>query len=201
MLGYEAIPDIWKGGIAGIADQKFDYTDFSFHTIVASTEKRALALIEKNGGRAEADTITVKLQKPKAPKLEVWDNYGSPVERVAVSDSRWTWKGAWKTEEKRPARESSEKGSEASISFDGTGAIIVGSYLPDGGMIEVYLDGKLDRKLDVYSDERGARGGESVWHAFGLKNGKHTVRLVVLGEQYPNSTGAKVSLDDLVYFR
>ena len=45
MLGYDAIPDDWKSGIPALADKKFDYTDFTFHTIVDSTEKRALALI------------------------------------------------------------------------------------------------------------------------------------------------------------
>ena len=39
------------------------------------------------------------------------------------------------------------------------------------------------------------------WDAFGLKNGKHQLRLVVLGETYPGSTGTEVSLDDLVVFK
>ncbi|MEN6606037.1 MAG: ADP-ribosylglycohydrolase family protein, partial [Bryobacteraceae bacterium] len=46
-LGFKRIPDVWRGGIPAIADQKFRYTDFTFHTIVASTEKRAIALVEK----------------------------------------------------------------------------------------------------------------------------------------------------------
>ena len=41
MLGYKAIPEEWKSGIPAIADKKFNYTDFTFHTIVDSTEKRA----------------------------------------------------------------------------------------------------------------------------------------------------------------
>ena len=71
----------------------------------------------------------------------------------------------------------------------------------DGGKIDVYLDGKLDRTLDVFSDEKGSRGGESVWHAFGLKNGKHTVRVVVRGEKYKASSGAVVGVAELVPFR
>jgi len=64
----------------------------------------------------------------------------------------------------------------------------------------VYLDGKLIRTVDVYSDEKDDRGGESVWHGFGLKNGEHTVRLVVRGEPFLQS-GTKVALTDLVVFR
>ena len=201
MLGYDAIPEQWKGGIPALADKKFAYTDFSFHTIVASTEKRALALIQRTGGRVEGDKALIKAQQPKAARLEVWDDYGSPVERIAATDPRWSFKGNWRADEKSATRLASEKGAEASISFDGTGAIVIGPYLVDGGMIDVYLDGKLDRTLDVFSDEKGSRSGESVWHAFGLKNGKHTVRVVVRGEKYKASSGAVVGVAELVPFR
>lgn len=200
MLGYRAIPDLYKGGIAALAGQKFQFTQHSFDSIVASTEKRALALIRKTGGKTEGDSITVRTEQPKAPKLEVWDDYGSPVERIALSDPRWKFTGEWKTSG-LTAKLSAEKGASASIEFEGTGAIVVGTYLTNGGKLQVFLDGKLDRTLDVYSDEKGNRGGESVWHAFGLRNAKHRVRLVVLGEPYQGSAGADVSLDDLVIFR
>ena len=95
MLGYRAIPDEWKSGIEAIADRKFRFTDFSFRTIVESTEKRAMALVKETGGRVEGETLYVKVQKAKAPKLEVWDDYGSPAERVALTDSRWVFKGNW----------------------------------------------------------------------------------------------------------
>jgi hypothetical protein len=106
----------------------------------------------------------VKVQKPQAPKLEVWDDFGSPVERVAPFDVRWQWKGEWCTDPKRPTRISAEKGAEATIEFEGTGAIVTGPHLVKGGVLDVYLDGKLDRTLDSYSDESRDRGGEAVWH-------------------------------------
>ena len=201
MLGYEAIPEEWKGGIPALADKKFEYTDYSFHSIVASTEKRAIALVQKTGGRVEGDRLLIKTQRPKAPKLEVWDDYGSPVERIAAADPRWQWKGEWRTDPKRPTRISAVKGAEAQVEFEGTGAIVAGPYLVKGGKLDVYLDGRLDRTLDVYSDESSDRNGEAVWHAFGLKSGKHTVRLVVRGETYPGSAGAEVGIDDCIVFR
>lgn len=138
VLGYKRIPDEWKSGIAAIADEKFRYTDFSFRTIVDSNLKRAVALVTKNGGRLEGNTLIIKTQNAKAAKLELWDDYGAPGERVASSDSRWTWKGNWTTSQsqrRRPIMRKSavEKGAEASISFEGTGAVIVGPYLPNGG--------------------------------------------------------------------
>ena len=38
MIGYKNIPDQWKSGIPKLADEKFNYTDFSFRGIVASTD-------------------------------------------------------------------------------------------------------------------------------------------------------------------
>ena len=208
VLGYNKIPDFWKGGIPKIADQKFQYTDFSFRTIVDSNMKRATALVEKTGGRVVGDKLIVKVQEPRPGKLELWDDYGSPVERVRVDDARWSFSGDWKSpaaaggaRRPRPSKVASVKGAEASVSFEGTGAIVTGSYLPTGGKADVYLDGKLDRTVDVYPDENSTKSGEAVWHAFGLKNGKHTVKLAVRGEPYGASKGTDVSVDDIVVFR
>ena len=199
MMGYKRIPDQWKSGIPSISDTKFAYTDFTFRSIVDSTEKRALALVRKHGGRVDGDGVTIKTQKAAPAKLELWDDYGSPVERVAASDARWQWKGNWRDD--KQVRYASEKGAEVSISFEGKGAIVAGPYLPDGGTADVYLDGKLDRTIDVYPDEKARKGGESIWHSFALKPGKHTVRLVVRGEPYGDSAGSAIGIEDLVIFR
>jgi hypothetical protein len=207
VLGYKQIPTEWKSGVEAIADRKFKYTDFTFRSIVASTEKRAIALVQRNGGRLENGTLIIKIQHPKASALQLWDDYGSPVERVGVEDPRWSWKGTWLVKNantKRgaiPSRISSEKAAEASISFEGTGAIVVGPYLPTGGKADVYLDGKFDRTVDVYPDEDHVKLSEAVWHAFGLRPGKHTVRLLVRGEPYSGSRGAEIQIEDFVVFR
>ena len=199
MLGYKAIPEEWKSGIPAIADQKFSYTDFTFRTICQSTEKQAIALAERTGGKLDGENLLIKIQQPRAAILEVWDIYGSPVERVAVSDPRWQWKGNWQDDKRM--KMSGEKGAEATIEFEGTGAIVVGPYLPKGGVADVYLDGKLHKTIDVYPDENSAKGDESVWHAFRLRNRKHTLRLVVRGEPYGESQGSDIAIHDLVVFR
>jgi hypothetical protein len=152
--------------------------------------------------------LIVKLQQPKPANLEVWDNYGSPVERIAFDDTRWAWKGKWITQKDsdrrgtpRDNRSTSENGAEASILFEGSGAIVVGPYLPTGGRADVFLDGKLDRTVDVYSDEENKKFGEAIWHTFGLAPGKHTVRLVAKGEPYPGSKGSEIAVTDLIVFR
>ena len=199
MVGFKKLPEKYKSGIAGIADKKFSYTDFTFQGIVDSTEKRALSLVAKNGGKRDGDAVRIKSQAAKPMKLALWDDYGSPVERIAASDRRWAWKGDWKAV--ATGRQSSAKGTEATIQITGTGAIVVGSYLPNGGTADVYLDGKLDRTVDVYPDEDKEKNGESVWHRFRMSNGPHTIRLVVRGEKYGQSSGSVIQIDDVVVFR
>ena len=199
MLGYNAIPEIWKGGIPALADKKFNFTNFTFNEIVESTQKRAVALAVANGGRVRGEMLEVRVQSPKPAKLEIWDDYGSPAERVPVSDPRWTFTGVWT--DVKSNKTAKEKGAEAQIDFTGTGAIVVGLYQPTGGRYNVYLDGKLDGTLDSNSDEADTKGGESIWHKFGLTNQKHTVRLVLRGEPFGKAVGTDVTLGDLVVFR
>ena len=203
MMGYAKIPDRWKSGIPAMADRKFNYTSFTFRTIVDSSLRRALNLIEQTGGRVDGERVTVKTQRYVPARLEIWDDYGSPVERIAAKDARWQWEGAWKTE--RAYQMATEKGAAAAIEFSGTGVILVGPYLAAGGRADVYLDGQLDRTVDVYPDEDQNKSSEAVWHRFGLKAGKHTVKLVVRGERYTrpgvSSSGTAIGIEDLVVFR
>ena len=199
MLGYKAIPDEWKSGIPALANQKFNYTNFTFNEIVESTQKRAVKLALASGGKMRGETLQVRTQVPKPAKLESWDDYGSPVERVPVADPRWTLTGGWNALKNN--KTAKDKGAEAQIEFHGTGAIIVGVYQPTGGRYDVFLDGTFEATLDSNSDESDTKGDESIWHKFGLPNARHIVRLVVRGEAFKGSTGADVTIGDLVVFR
>jgi hypothetical protein len=201
MLGYAKIPELWKSGIPAIADRKFSYTNFTFKTIVESTYQRAVKLAGEEGGQLKGKSLRVKLQQPEPAAYELWDDYGSPVERIAYSDPRWQFTGDWREDERKTSRSTDRKAASAAIQFEGTGAIVTGPYMPGGGKAEIYLDGKLDRVVDVYPDEDSWKNGEAVWHAFHLKPGPHSVRIVVLGEPYPGSSGSTISVEGLVVFR
>ena len=205
-LGLEGIPDKFKSGIEGIADEKFSYTNYSFRTIVDSTVKQAVAMAERHGGRVEGERLLVKTQEAVPAAFETWDDYGSPVERIPVTDERWSWRGDWERTESRwgprhTVLTSGDQGAEATIEFEGTGAIISGFYLPTGGKAEIHLDGELDRTVDVYPDEDRPKGWESVWHDYGLEDGTHSLRIVVLGEPYGDSAGTDIALTHLVVFQ
>ena len=87
------------------------------------------------------------------------------------------------------------------MTFSGTGTVLVGPYLPDGGKADVYLDGQLHRTVDANSDEEQGKSSEALWHAFGLKPGTHTVRVVVKGEPMYAGKGTTVGVEDLIVFR
>lgn len=198
--GYSAIPDEWKSGIPAVADKTFSYTNFTFKTITESTVRRAIALAEKTGGRRDGETLWVKTQQPRATRLEVWDDYGSPVERIDITDARFRRTGDWQAG-RGDALVSEQKGATAEIEFEGTGFILVGQFLPDGGMADVAVDGQAPITIDVYPDENATKNRESLHHEFKLKPGRHTVKLTVRGEPYKESKGARISLQGLVVFR
>ncbi len=208
MTGYAAMPERLTSGIPAISEKKFSFTDFTFPGIVESTQKRAIALAERHGGRVEGGALVVRKQEAVPAELELWDDYGSPMERVPAADRRWRFRGAWKDQlitDRRGTewrgKLATRKGAQATITFEGTGAIISGPYLPTGGRAEVYLDGELHKSVDVYPDEDSRKYGDSVWHAFGLEDGRHTVRLVVSGEPAEGSQGNDVVVENLIVFR
>jgi ADP-ribosylglycohydrolase len=203
MRGYDAIPPQYTSGLADIASDKFVYTDYTFDSIVESSVNRAIAMVEKTGGRRDGDKLIIAIQAPtprKAPHYEI----GKPGERIGCDDPRWTWTGEWKridTNKSGMEKLATAKGAEAKIEFEGTGALICGPYLGAGGTADVYIDGKLDRTIDVWTDENRRSAMENVWHRFDLPAGKHTVRLVVRGEKFRESTGAEIRIRDLIVYR
>jgi hypothetical protein len=206
MLGYNRIPDEWKGGIPALANEKFSYTDFTFETIVDSTYQRALKLVEREGGQKQADAITVKRQAAKAAPYE-----HSPAvivkERIAVTDSRWSFSGSWREDketvrkQERLTKVSATNGAEATVTFEGTGFVLTGPYLPTCGKAEVSLDGKPPKVVDCYPDEDRKKVNDSLFHAFGLSKGKHAIRLRVLGESIFDSKGKDVAVQDVLVFQ
>jgi hypothetical protein len=78
--------------------------------------------------------------------------------------------------------------------------MLVGRLDTDGGLADLYLDGKRMAVVDGYNDD-GNRTGEGYWGEFDMPQGRHTLRVVVKGQPYPGSKGAWIYLEDLVVFR
>ncbi len=99
----------------------------SKYQLFGKTIRRAHNVVLQQGGRVERDRLIVPLQRSAVPKLEQFDP-GTVVERIGPDDPRWRFAGAWtkagKTEE--PSRVADSAGSEAVVTFRGTGAILTG---------------------------------------------------------------------------
>jgi hypothetical protein len=201
MLGLKNIPAKWTSNLAAIADQKFSYTDYSFNSIVRSTIDRAKIVVRQEGGSVDGKAYSIPVQAPTPAKLEQFAP-GKVVERIAAADARWKWQGPWETKSNRWWAELGSKtaGAEATVTFEGTGAMLVGSLDSDRGTAEVFLDGQSVAKTDAYNDD-GVREGEGLWGKFDLSPGKHSLRVVVDGKPYPGSKDAWVYLQDVIVFR
>jgi len=196
MLGYNQIPEEFKSGIPALADRKFQFTDYSFNSIVASTEARALEVIRLAGGRVGATEVVVPNQKARAPKLQQWTP-GIPSRKVNANDPRWGWQGAWT--EKDGSRSAELAGSEARLAFNGVAIALVGELNQSGGKAAIYLDGKKVGVADAYIVDNTY--DNVLWHIYGLKPGEHELRLVTVGEADPRSKGKRVSLTKAVIYR
>ncbi len=204
MLGYDKIPDFYKSGIPKLADTKFEFTNFSFNGICASTLQRARKVILEAGGKIEGNDIAIPVQEPKPPKLEQW-NPGIPDRRIPVSSPDWVWKGSWTDQkgrggEEEPAAKVAEGGgSEVSLNFTGTAVILVGLLSQSGGKADVYLDGARAGEINAYIVPRTY--DDCLWHTYGLKQGPHALRIVTRDDADPRSQGKKVGLQSAVVFR
>jgi hypothetical protein len=201
MMGYERIPRNWKAGIPDIADRKFAFTDYSLTDIVDSTLRRARKIVEAAGGKVTAEEWVIPRQSPRAPKLEQWD-MGTPDRRIPATDAAWTWKGDWSPLRSRGqagARAATSPGAEAELKFTGTAVALVGRMGQDGGRADVFLDGKKAGTIESYIVERTS--DNALWHAYGLKPGEHTVRIVTREDKDPRSTGTWTGIYSAITFR
>jgi hypothetical protein len=196
VLGYNRIPDQFKSGVAGLADTKFSYTEYSFTDIVKSTEGRALKLNKDAGGSVSDQEVVVRVQKPKAPKLEQWTP-GIPDRRVKATNAAWSFTGDWESD--KDAKVSRKAGNSAVLKFEGCAAAILGSLAQDCAKAEVYLDGKKVGLADAYIVER--THDNVLWNVYGLKQGQHEIRLVTTDEADGRSKGKRIAIHGAVTYR
>ena len=204
ILGYSKIPEVYKSGIAKLADEKFEFTQYSFNDIVASTIKRAEKVITAAGGQVGASEIVIPAQAPQAPALEQWAS-GVPLARIEHDAPAWAWKGGWQVASQKndgseaKAKRASAAGDEASLTFDGTGVAVVGSMTQEGGRADVWLDGaKQELLLDAWIPERTF--DNDYWHVTGLSPGRHTLRIVVRDDADPRSKGRLIAIERAIVY-
>ena len=208
LKGFSKLPEEMRKGVAAIGDSVFINTDYSFNKAVESSYKYAVRFIAENGGAVSGGKTTIKVQEPAAPALEV--SFPDMVfdRKITVFDKDFVrLSGGWidqqfRKGEKPTWKVSGKKGSLAEFSFEGSGISVNGNWVSDGGKAEIYLDGRLNRIIDTYYNFSGQQHQfVSIWHATGLKPGKHTVRIVVTGDKRTEASGSNIYISDAVIFR
>ena len=138
----------------------FAYTTISLNKAYKMSFDQALQVIERNGGKVEAESVTIKTQAPTAVRYEKSFEGLYPVEVVAYG------RGQGKTLK--------EVGD---LTFEGTGLILAGnvrakdeSYV---AVIEAFVDDQLVETIKLPASYR-VRRHELFW-IYGLPKGKHTV--------------------------
>ncbi|MBP7935166.1 MAG: hypothetical protein KA354_11015 [Phycisphaerae bacterium] len=87
---------------------------------------------------------------------------------------------------------SSSAGASLVMPFTGNQIRLAGSFAPDGGLADVYLD---DVKQLAGIDCWGPKGHFGLlYYRNGLVNGKHTLKIVATGRGNPKSRGSQVAL-------
>src|SRR5690554_6601595 len=202
ILGYSRIPSEFTAGIPAIADAKFEYTNYSFNDITASTLRRALQVVERAGGRVDGDRIRVPRQTPQPPELEVWDP-GVPDRVVGIEEAAWTWQGTWTEERDRrgelTGRTSTTAGAVAAIDFEGTGVAIVGPHSKSGGRADVFIDDRKAGEIDAWIVERTT--DLDLFHVTDLAPGRHRLRIVMREDADSRAEGRQITLRRIVTYR
>jgi hypothetical protein len=209
--GFSGLPEDMQHGIQAIGDSIFINTSYSFNSAVTSTNKYALDLIAKDGGKVTDKDIMVKIQAAVAPENEI--SFPDVVfdKNISVFEKNgWTFKGNWKTledpsmndnQQRNQSMYSEKAGDELEFDFNGTGISIMGNWYKDGGKADIYVDGKLHRSIDTYYDFANQQHTASIWHVLNLQPGDHKVRVVVKGDKRPESAGSKVYIASATIFK
>lgn len=210
ITGFNGLPAIIQQGVKAIGDSTFIHTSYSFKSAVESTYSYAIGFIEKNGGKVGEKKISIKIQKPVEPDLEVaFPNTVFDSKIPVFDDKAWLKKGKWEVREvtdrdgkKRNQSIFSDKaGSELELAFTGTGIALYGNWYKDGGKADIYIDGTLHRTIDTYYYFANQQHTECIWHLMNLQPGEHKLKLVVRGEKRPEAEGSRVYITEARLFR
>jgi inosine-uridine nucleoside N-ribohydrolase len=208
LKGFSKLPEEMKEGVKKVGDSIFINTDYSFNKAVESSLQYAQKFILENGGSLTEKKVTINVQEPVSPDPEV--SFPDVVydKTITINDRQLAVRsGSWEEQPVKNGRESSwiasnKKGSSLEFIFEGTGLSVNGNWVRDGGIAEVYLDGKLDRLIDTYYYfSRQEHQNVSIWHVFGLKEGKHSVRVVTAGSKRAEAIGSKIYISGALVFK
>ncbi len=198
--GLKGMPQDYQDAVKAMGDSLFINTNYSFNKAVKRTLDYAKKIVVNNGGTVSDKEITLIPQAPKSLPLEVAFPKTVFKQRDDVFSSSFRTKGNW-TEKDKKVKYCGKAGSEISYTFEGTGVSIMGNWVKDGGMADVFVDGQFKRTIDNYFFyAKQEHGGINIFHILNLAKGKHTVRLVVKNRKNPRSEGTNIYVSGAIVY-
>ena len=160
ILGYDAIPEVWRKPMDEAADIDFKYTTISLDDAVRMSLSQAQEMIEREGGEVNEDNVVVKVQKPQAIPFEQCFEGIEPGPILFV---------------RRVLDEVD------SVCFDGVGVVVRYNFLKDSGFkddgyaaeVEVSLDGKADRTVILPASGNGT--SPEFYFRYDIPDGHHSL--------------------------
>ena len=163
IVGFDKIPDFWKQGLAKVENLPFMGTDYSLIDAYTLSEKHALEMVAKNGGKVTDRNIIIETQTPKTVALEVSFEGHYPKEKIVPNRTK----------------------NEISFEFEGIGFAIASPpnlRNPQGKNhvfeTEMYIDGELVEEIKLPTQEKNRRF--TPFWKYQLPQGKHQVVIKIL---------------------
>lgn len=150
-----------------------------------------------NGQTTEGSDTT---QADNVPFTPFWVPYGSKL--VDDTDTRITWIGNdWTTHVSTDYINGTihtgvQAGASFTYRFKGSGLEWYGCTSPYHGKAAVWIDGKWQERLNLYSDETYCQ--QIIWRHADLAYGYHSIKVTVLGTQDKRANGMRIDIDALV---
>lgn len=172
MLGYSNIPAYWKQGLDKVEDRDFKYTTISLNDVYEMGLNHALQVIERNGGKASGQRITITVQEPEPVQLEKGFEGHYPIARLTLPE---------KDQNLTPEH------TEVSFEFNGIGFALNGASKKDDELahrvqvVKVYIDNIETETVQLPTDFTIRR--HDVCWKYKLVKGKHTVKLKLLNPE------------------
>lgn len=121
-----------------------------------------------------------------------------PPKLYSDGNTKLAWTGLWKEvsgsgHRGGSMRRSTTKDSFVTAGFDGTGVRWVSVTGPQYGKAKIYIDGKLDKTIDLYASKTTSR--KIVYTKKGLADGRHRITIKVSGLKNSKSSGIGVCVD------
>lgn len=186
VLGYDNIPEYWKMGLAEVEDIDFKYTSISLNDVYEMGYKHSLQMVERNEGTVEEENVVIKIQAPKAVKLEKAFKGHFPIDRKRIDWGKKTI---------------NNKNPEYTFEFEGIGFVLTGSSQKDDNIVEdyvhiaeVYINEKLTESIKLPTSYTSRR--HDICWKYNLPKQKHKVTVKLTNPK----PGYKLWLGDIIVY-